>query len=226
MAKWLIVPEAAEYLRCGERIIRELMANAQIPHTIFAGKALFSTDRLDEWLLSMERGPNGGEQRASSETKEAPQGDVVPVLPDYSHDRAADIIEELCSYDDKFVAGLGGNLKRDLDESQHASLSPKVYAQLSRHREWAYSTVRTLLRRMVAKGWLDYRRVGTSFLYRPAVPRENAMRRAVREFTNRVLDGAMASFVAYYADDAGLTSEDLDRLEKIIRRHRKGGGDQ
>jgi len=109
------------------------------------------------------------------------------------------------------------------EESMSAA---EVYAQLSRHREWAYSTVRTLLRRMVAKGWLDYRRVGTSFLYRPAVARENAMRRAVREFTNRVLDGAMASFVAYYADDAGLTSDDLDRLEEIIRQHRKGGGDQ
>jgi len=100
-----------------------------------------------------------------------------------------------------------------------------IYARLEGERPWGYATVKTLIRRVVAKGWLEYDQVGNSFLYRAAVPRAKAVRRAVREFTNRVLDGAMASFVAYYADDVGLTSEDLDQLEEIIRQHRKGEGD-
>ena len=93
------------------------------------------------------------------------------------------------------------------------------------HRDWAYSTVKTLVRRLVQKGWIAYREVGNSFLYRAAVPRERAVRRAVREFSRRVLDGVLSPFVAYYAEEGELSEEDLRRLEELIRRHRqkKGG---
>ena len=86
--------------------------------------------------------------------------------------------------------------------------------------DWAYSTVKTLVRRLVEKGWIAYREVGNSFLYRAAVPRERAVRRAVREFSRRVLDGVLSPFVAYYAEEGELSEEDLARLEGIVRRHR------
>ncbi len=90
---------------------------------------------------------------------------------------------------------------------------------------WAYSTVKTLVRRLVEKGWIAYREVGNSFLYRAAVPRERAVRRAVREFSRRVLDGVLSPFVAYYAEEGELSEEDLARLEDLVRRQRerKGG---
>lgn len=100
-----------------------------------------------------------------------------------------------------------------------------VHARLADQQDWAYSTVKTLLRRMVAKGWLEYDQIGNSFLYRPAVHREKAVRRAVREFSARVLNGALAPFVAYYAETHGPTDDDIADLEAIIRQHRKNEGD-
>ena len=47
---------------------------------------------------------------------------------------------------------------------------------------------------------------------------------AVRDFSNRVLDGVLAPFVAYYAEEKDLSAEDLAKLEKIIKRHRKKKG--
>jgi len=99
-----------------------------------------------------------------------------------------------------------------------------IYGCLSGHHDWAYSTVKTLVRRMVAKGWLDYRRVGNSFLYRPAVARKNAERSAIREFSNRVLDGVLSPFVAYFAEEKELTEEDLAELQELIRRYRRKPG--
>ena len=96
-----------------------------------------------------------------------------------------------------------------------------IYARLSEDRSWAYSTVKTLVRRMVRKGWLSYDRVGNSFLYRAAIPRRKAVRSAVREFSSRVLDGLLSPFVAYYAEDAGLGPQDLAELERIIKQHRE-----
>jgi len=94
------------------------------------------------------------------------------------------------------------------------------------HSDWAYSTVKTLVRRLVEKGWIAYREVGNSFLYRAAVPRERAVRRAVREFSRRVLDGVLSPFVAYYSEEAELSEEDLVRLEELVRRHRQKKGGQ
>ena len=101
-----------------------------------------------------------------------------------------------------------------------------IYARLSQGKSWAYSTVKTLVRRMVKKGWLDYDRVGNSFLYRAAVTQKKALRSAVKEFSNRVLDGLLSPFVAYYAQEKELSAEDIALLEDILKEHRKGGGKQ
>jgi BlaI family penicillinase repressor len=100
----------------------------------------------------------------------------------------------------------------------------EIYERLANEREWAYSTVKTLVRRLVEKGWLTYRKVGNSFLYRPAVPRAKAVRAAVSEFSSRVLDGLLSPFVAYYAEEKGLNAEEVARLEEILAQERKRGG--
>ena len=99
----------------------------------------------------------------------------------------------------------------------------EIYEKLA-EKDWAYSTVKTLMRRMVSKGWLQYRKVGNSFLYQAAMPRGRAIRSAVKEFSTRVLDGLLSPFVAYYAEQENLDEEDLKQLEEIIRKHRKKGG--
>ena len=99
-----------------------------------------------------------------------------------------------------------------------------VYARLADNQTWGYATVKTLLRRIVKKGWLDYDQIGNSYLYRAAVPREKAVFAAIRDFSKRVLDGALAPFVAYFATQNDLTPEDLDELEQILKRHHRKEG--
>ncbi len=65
---------------------------------------------------------------------------------------------------------------------------------------------------------------GNSFLYRAAVPKKKALRRAVRDFSSRVLDGVLSPFVAYYAEEKDLTPEDVAQLEEILKRYRREGG--
>jgi BlaI family transcriptional regulator, penicillinase repressor len=98
-----------------------------------------------------------------------------------------------------------------------------IHERVAGERQWAYSTVKTLVRRLVAKGWLEYQEVGNSFLYRPAVSRGDAVRAAIGEFSNRVLDGLLSPFVAYYAEQNRLKPDDLTELERIVRKHRQLG---
>jgi len=103
---------------------------------------------------------------------------------------------------------------------EHGPLAARdVYAHLADEQPWARATVKTLLRRMVEKGWLSYTRVGNSFLYRPAVSRRKGMRAAIKKFSERVLGGALSPFVAYYAEEKHLSAEDVAELERILKRH-------
>ncbi len=107
----------------------------------------------------------------------------------------------------------------------HGPLAARdIFDHLSGTKRWAYPTVKTLVRRMVEKGWLDYDRIGNSFLYRPAVSRKKALRRAVVEFSNRALDGLLSPFVAYYVEQKDLSTEDLRQLEAILKKHGRRGG--
>lgn len=105
---------------------------------------------------------------------------------------------------------------------QHGPMASRdVAARLTREQRWAPATVKTLLRRMVAKGWLTYTRVGNSFLYRPVVSQRKGLRAAVKEFSDRVLGGVLSPFVAYYAEEKRLSPQDVAELEKLLKQHRK-----
>ena len=130
---WLTIDEAATYLRCGERLLREMVSNQKIPHVMFAGKALFHRERLDAWLLSQEKPIESiaDETRVGS-LSNPEKFDIILTCP---RDEIDSLITMLLKYKEgkeRFVNGLGRNLRRELDQSDYRSLPTKVYAQLSR----------------------------------------------------------------------------------------------
>jgi len=130
---WLTLPEAAEYLRCGERLLRELVTNERIPHVLFAGKALFHPSRLDEWLLAQEIGWTTDNQARTG--KEIIPEEARKISRECPRNEVNDIIRNLLNYRDGkelFVNGLGKDLRDDLEKSDYKILSEKVYARLSR----------------------------------------------------------------------------------------------
>jgi len=158
---WLTVPEAADYLRCGERILREFVTNKEIPHVVFAGKALFYPSRLDEWLLEQEQPckPRIVDSQKDAELSE----DARRIKPDCPRDEVESVIKELIQYKDgneRFVNGLGRNLRKDLMEFDYELLSPKVFSQLSRwahpakpspRNDWAQERARNISKLMFGK---------------------------------------------------------------------------
>ncbi len=101
-----------------------------------------------------------------------------------------------------------------------------IHARLSGDHGWAYSTAKTLVRRLVQKGWVAYERVGNSFLYRPAVSQSKAVRHEIRQFSERVLDGLLSPLVAYHAERGDLSPEDIEKLEEILEQYRAKGGER
>jgi BlaI family penicillinase repressor len=68
---------------------------------------------------------------------------------------------------------------------------------LSESRSLAYTTVMTLLDRLVRKGGASRRKVGRSFLYAPVLSRDILRRLAVKELVDNFFDGSEEGLLAY-----------------------------
>jgi len=86
----------------------------------------------------------------------------------------------------------------------------------ARGRQWAYSTVATLLRRLESKGYATSESVNGSLLYRAAVSREDLLDRRLKEAAAELCEGAAAPLVLALVQGNRFTTEELDRIRRII----------
>ena len=88
-----------------------------------------------------------------------------------------------------------------------------------------YSTVRTQLRVLEAKGHVRHEEVGLRYVYLPAVPRHTARRKALNHLVDTFFDGSAAQVVAALlgSDSRGLSEEEISKISELIARTGKGG---
>lgn len=68
-------------------------------------------------------------------------------------------------------------------------------------RSLAYTTVMTVLDRLVRKGGLERQKVGRSFVYRPLVSRHTLRGAAVRQLVDGFFDGSEDELIAYLRNE-------------------------
>ena len=88
-----------------------------------------------------------------------------------------------------------------------------VHAALSEQRPIAYTTVMTLMRILQEKGYLTRVTHEKAHVYRPAKPRQQVIGGMVRDFLDRVFDGASDPLLVHLARDNKLTP----RQKRIVR---------
>ena len=87
---------------------------------------------------------------------------------------------------------------------------------LSKKRELAKNTVRTLLDRMEEKGWLTHREDGRTYLYSAAQPREASIGQKVLEVVEHVCGGSPEELVTALLDYRGLSPQELKRIRTML----------
>jgi BlaI family penicillinase repressor len=90
----------------------------------------------------------------------------------------------------------------------------------------SYSTVRTQLRVLEAKGHVHHEELGLRYIYVPAVPRTAARKSALRHLVETFFDGSAEKTVAALlgGEAARLSDPELQRLSELIAKARKEGG--
>ena len=87
---------------------------------------------------------------------------------------------------------------------------------LSKKRDLAKNTVRTLLDRMEEKGWLKHREDGRTYLYSAAQPREASIGQKVLEVVEHVCGGSPEELVTALLDYRGLSPQELKRIRSML----------
>jgi BlaI family transcriptional regulator, penicillinase repressor len=100
--------------------------------------------------------------------------------------------------------------------------APTVQERLAAATGWAYSTVRTLMDRMVVKGVLKARKEGKLTIYQSVVTRQQAQRGELFYALKHAFNGALTPLVQCLLDTKDVSREELDELKKIIAAHESG----
>jgi len=102
--------------------------------------------------------------------------------------------------------------------------APAIQEKLHKQTEWTYSTVRTLMDRMVAKGLLTAEKLRNLTLYRSAVTREQAQRGELLYALKNAFNGALTPMMQCLLETGELSAEELAGLEALIKEKKKKAG--
>ncbi len=99
--------------------------------------------------------------------------------------------------------------------------APTVQEALQNQKNWTYSTVKTMMDRMAAKGLLKTERIRNLILYRSAITKQQAQNSEIMRAVKRAFNGALTPMMQFLIDNKNLSKKQLSELEAMIKRKEK-----
>ena len=93
-----------------------------------------------------------------------------------------------------------------------------VYEALREHRKVAYTSVMTVMKILEQKGYLKKRQQERAYVYRPARPRAQVLGVMVRDFVDRVFQGAAKPLLVHLVEDERLSESDLAEIRRLLEK--------
>ena len=91
-----------------------------------------------------------------------------------------------------------------------------VYEAMRETRQVAYTTVMTMMKILEDKGYLKKTVVDRAHVYKAARPRQQVVGAMVRDFLDRVFDGASDHLLVHLAKDNKLTEKQRRIVKQLI----------
>jgi BlaI family penicillinase repressor len=96
------------------------------------------------------------------------------------------------------------------------AMAREVYTIAGEKHSWTPATVKTILKRLVDKGYLSTTQVGNGFVYRPAGSAFSALQAAADVLLDNTIEGTTGPLLAHMVEQTSLSEADLDALQKLI----------
>ena len=96
-----------------------------------------------------------------------------------------------------------------------------IAERLPEQIKWAYTTIRTLLGRLVDKGAVAEYKKGNTSMYEPILTREHAQRSALKTLVNQAFDGAFGPLMHFLINDQNLSPQQRAELARALKKQTK-----
>src|SRR6056297_2941360 len=94
--------------------------------------------------------------------------------------------------------------------------SGTVRDSLEKSKNWAYSTVKTTMDRMVDKGLLKIKKIRNLQLFSSAITEKQARKGELNNMLKRAFDGALTPMMQFLVENENLSKTELDDLRKLL----------
>lgn len=95
--------------------------------------------------------------------------------------------------------------------------APAVQEELEKSKGWSYSTVKTMMERMVAKKLLKTEKIRNLTLYRASITKKEAQSGEIMKAVKRAFDGALTPMMQFLLENENIAEGELVELEKVIK---------
>jgi BlaI family penicillinase repressor len=104
-------------------------------------------------------------------------------------------------------------------------IAPDLHKELTQDRDITYSTVKTIIDRLEAKGAIKrLRTYGRTILYGPVIQEADMAQPMVRDLVRKLFAGEARPMISHLINDEDLSLDDLAYLEKLISKKKKDMG--
>ena len=97
----------------------------------------------------------------------------------------------------------------------------EIIAATAKENNWGAGTVRTLIARLLRKGFLAGARQDGGYFYKPLVSRSDYVRSESQLLLDRLFGGEAGPLVAHFVTEQKLTAADVRKLKKLIQEMEK-----
>ncbi|MHC4124684.1 MAG: BlaI/MecI/CopY family transcriptional regulator [Planctomycetota bacterium] len=95
--------------------------------------------------------------------------------------------------------------------------APTVQEALQSKKGWAYTTVKTMMDRMVKKGLLSTEKIRNLYLYSSAITQSRACKSEITRTLKRAFNGTLTPMMQFLIENGELSEEEYHYLEQLIK---------
>jgi BlaI family transcriptional regulator, penicillinase repressor len=99
--------------------------------------------------------------------------------------------------------------------------APAVQEALQTEKGWAYTTVKTMMDRMVKKGLLKTEKIRNLYLYSSAVTQSQARKSEIARTLKRAFDGTFTPMMQFLIENNQLSEQEYNQMENLIKQRNK-----
>jgi len=108
---------------------------------------------------------------------------------------------------------------------KHPATARDIMDRLPAGINWAYTTIKTMLTRLVEKKAVGEVKEGNTSVYEPLVSQRKARLSAFRLLLDQAFDGAVGPLVHFLTEEEQLTAKEKAELKKILERETQSKGE-